>query len=304
MRSCCITRLFGVIRFVILSGIVQVQAQTNQIIYDDSLENGWADWSWATVNLANTSPVHSGSDSISVTCGGYAALYLEHTAFDSSPYTNLTFWINGGSAGGQVLTVEATLSGGMQSGYVLPALATNTWEQFNVPLSALGVADQPNMDGIWIWNDTAASCPAFMWMTCRYRRGRRAAFTNATVTIQIDALANRHPISPLIYGVAFATSNQLADLNFTMNRSGGNSETRYNWQINAHNHAADWYFESYPDASATPGATADAFVANSESRRRAADDHHSHDWLDAQAGTGSRHHSQLFHRQIWPANCD
>jgi hypothetical protein len=69
----------------------------------------------------------------------------------------------------------------------------------------------------------------------------------------------------LIYGVAFASSNQLSDLNFTLNRSGGNNETCYNWQINAHNLDSDWYFESYPDATATPpGATADAFVANSK----------------------------------------
>jgi hypothetical protein len=154
----------------------------------------------------------------------------------------------------------------MQSGYVLPALAANTWEQFNVPLSALGVADQPNMDGIWIWNNTAASLSAFYVDDMTLQAGPpQPPSTNANVTIQIDALANQHPISPLIYGVAFASSNQLADLNFTVNRSGGNSETRYNWQINAHNLAADWYFESYPDASATPGATADDFVANSES---------------------------------------
>jgi hypothetical protein len=266
MRSCRITSLFGVIRFILLFGFTQIQAQTNQIIFDDSLENGWVDWSWATVNLANTSPVHGGSDSISVTCAGYAALYFEHPAFDSSPYTNLTFWINGGSAGGQVLTVEATLSGGIQSGYVLPALTANTWKQVNVPLSALGVANQPNLDGIWIWNNTAASLSAFYVDDIALQAGPpQPPSTNASVTIQIDALASRHAISPLIYGVAFASSNELADLNFTANRSGGNNETCYNWQINAHNLDADWYFESYPDASATPpGATADAFVANSK----------------------------------------
>ena len=37
------------------------------IIYDDALENGWENWGWATLNYTNTSPVHSGSDSISVT---------------------------------------------------------------------------------------------------------------------------------------------------------------------------------------------------------------------------------------------
>ena len=50
-----------------------------------------------------------------------------------------------------------------------------------------------------------------------------------------------------------------------MNRSGGNAETRYNWQLNAHNHAADWYFESISDDGPTnAGATADAFVADSK----------------------------------------
>src|SRR5207253_7073759 len=58
--------------------------------------------------------------------------------------------------------------------------------------------------------------------------------------------------------------NQLAELNAPINRSGGNTETRYNWQLNAHNHAADWYFESLDDGSATPGASADSFVADSK----------------------------------------
>jgi hypothetical protein len=99
--------------------------------------------------------------------------------------------------------------------------------------------------------------------------------TNAPVSITVDAQpANRTPISPLIYGVGGtlnfsdlpenASSNQLADLNFTVNRSGGNTETRYNWQLNAHNHAGDWYFESIDDGNATPGATADTFVTTSK----------------------------------------
>ncbi|MGO9203754.1 MAG: glycoside hydrolase family 44 protein [Limisphaerales bacterium] len=96
--------------------------------------------------------------------------------------------------------------------------------------------------------------------------GLTAQSANAAVAIVVDAQANRKPISPLIYGVAFAAnSNQLADLNCPLHRSGGNNETRYNWQINAHNLDADWYFESYPDSSPAPGETADSFVANSKS---------------------------------------
>ena len=40
-----------------------------------------------------------------------------------------------------------------------------------------------------------------------------AAQTNLVAAITVDANANRHAISPLIYGVAFATATQLADLN-------------------------------------------------------------------------------------------
>ena len=92
------------------------------------------------------------------------------------------------------------------------------------------------------------------------------ATTNSPVTLQIDAAADRHPISPLIYGVAFASSNQLKDLNVPLNRSGGNSTTRYNWQTNASNHAADWYFESLEDDTGSgPGGSVDEFIKDSKS---------------------------------------
>ena len=140
-----------------------LSGQTNEIIYSNSLQNGWVDTdSWATDNLANTNPVLSGfSDSISVFCTEYAALYLSQTPSDSTPYTNLTFWLNGGASGGQVLTVTGTLSGANQTPYTLPPLASNTWMEFTVPLSAIGVADQPDFDGIWIWNDTNFTIPTF-----------------------------------------------------------------------------------------------------------------------------------------------
>ncbi|HEY1379129.1 MAG TPA: glycoside hydrolase family 44 protein [Gemmataceae bacterium] len=82
------------------------------------------------------------------------------------------------------------------------------------------------------------------------------------VTITVDASLDRHAINPLIYGTAFASTGQLLDLNAPLNRSGGNAETRYNWQANASNRASDWYFESLPDSSATPGATADQFISD------------------------------------------
>ena len=246
------------------AGLPEVRAQGNEIIYSNSLQNGWADWSWASDNLSCPSPVLSGfSDSISVSCTNYTALYLHQAPSDSTPFTNLTFWLNGGLSGGQVLTVTGTLSGTHQALYTLPALAANTWRQFTVSLADMGVAGQTDFDGIWIWNDTASTIPTFYVEDIVLLAGPPPG-PNPTNFIGIDAGANRNPISPQIYGTAFATSNQLADLNFTMNRSGGNEETTYNWEINAHGKGADYYFESYPDSSATPGESADSVVANSK----------------------------------------
>lgn len=244
-------------------------AQTGMVLYDDALENTWANWSWSsTIDLGNTSPVHSGSKSIAVTItAAWGALYLEHSGFSSGPYSNLVFWINGGSTGGQQLQVSGHAGGAQQLSTNLPALSANSWQQFSIPLAGLGLANRTDVDGIWIWDRKGAAQPIFYVDDISLSTNSSSVTVTGTppVTISIDALSNRHAISPLIYGVAFATSNQLSDLNSTLNRSGGNEETTYNWQLNAHGKGADWYFESYPDASATPGQTADSFVADSKS---------------------------------------
>ncbi len=84
---------------------------------------------------------------------------------------------------------------------------------------------------------------------------------HAQTGITVDATANQHAISPLIYGVAFAAQSDLTALNAPLNRSGGNRTSTYNWRASASNTASDYYFESYPDPSATQGSSADAFVA-------------------------------------------
>ncbi len=88
--------------------------------------------------------------------------------------------------------------------------------------------------------------------------------TNAPAAIAVNALASRHSISPYIYGLNWASASQLQDLNYTLNRGGGNAETTYNRQLNAHNRASDWYFESLSDGSSTPGASADSFITETK----------------------------------------
>jgi hypothetical protein len=79
-------------------------------------------------------------------------------------------------------------------------------------------------------------------------------------TINIDAAADRHRISPQVYGVNFASTAQLLDLNVQLNRSGGNTTTRYNWQQNAANHAHDWYCESLEHGPEVAGEETDTFI--------------------------------------------
>jgi hypothetical protein len=92
-----------------------------------------------------------------------------------------------------------------------------------------------------------------------------ATAQGASVMIQVDVSANRHPIDPNIYGVSYASPAQLARLNAPLNRSGGNATSRYNWQLNATNRARDFYYESLPADSEVPGELGDTFITDSRS---------------------------------------
>src|ERR1043166_8315081 len=71
--------------------------------------------------------------------------------------------------------------------------------------------------------------------------------------LSVDVLADRHPISPLIYGMNFADASLASELSLPINRWGGNATTRYNWQNDTSNHASDWYFENIPNDNSNPG---------------------------------------------------
>jgi len=75
--------------------------------------------------------------------------------------------------------------------------------------------------------------------------------------LSVDANANRHTISPYIYGMNYATKQIANAINLPVRRWGGNSASRYNWQINVHNTGSDWYYENIPDADAD---SADSFI--------------------------------------------
>src|SRR6266702_3766671 len=101
----------------LLSAPVGVRAQASLLLYTDHLVNGFQDWSWGTRNLGNTSTVHSGANSASLSRTAWnVALSLNHSGFDTTPYANLSFWANGGAGGGQILHVYVHANGADSAG--------------------------------------------------------------------------------------------------------------------------------------------------------------------------------------------
>ena len=165
------TRRFAALAAVMMACSPGLRGATTEVIYDDALENGWQNWSWATVDFSNTTPTHSGKDSISVTAGAYSALYLHNGdagQWNPTVFNTLTFWVNGGTAGGQQLSLVGLTQNPTNSGadvealtVNLPLLAANTWTEIQTPLASLGVADNPAFSALWIFNDTGSTDPVF-----------------------------------------------------------------------------------------------------------------------------------------------
>lgn len=137
------------------------RSQGDQIIYGDSLLNGWQSYGWATINYNNTRPTHSGSRSISVRATAWQALYIHHAPFTAGLDSALSLWLNGGSSGGQQLRLVGLLKNKPLQPVQLAPLPANSWRRVTVSLAALGVADNPLFDGLWVEEGTGKTQPVF-----------------------------------------------------------------------------------------------------------------------------------------------
>lgn len=215
-------------------------AQTDQDIYTDALVNGWADWSWASDNLNNASPVHAGTKSASVAMtAAWQGFYLHHAAFDTSLYANLTFWIHGGTNGGQQLLVQATLNGTEQTTVNLSPLATNTWQQITLSLASLGVSNKANLDGFWIKDRSGGAQPVFYVDDLKLT----AASAPAVVHVSLNATQAVRTVDARLFGFNAAvwdsyfdttnTSALLAAMDCRALRfPGGSLSDDYHWASN------------------------------------------------------------------------
>ena len=151
----------------------------------------------------------------------------------------MVFWINGGSTGGQLLQIQAELSGNPQTVVKLPALAANAWRKVTIPLAALGVQNKPDVDGFWIQSQSGGTQPTFYVDTISFT----AAPPPSVVNLTVDAGQPLRTVDARYLGVnaavwdgAFDTPTTINLLTAMGNRAlrfpGGSLSDEYHWATN------------------------------------------------------------------------
>lgn len=242
-------------------------ARGDVAVYSDTLGSGWNDWSWGgiTRDWSHASPVHSGSAATAVTyTGAWSGLQLGRLSpLDVSGLDTLTFYVHGGDVGGQSIQVQI---GNSQTGAAVGrtiAPAPGVWTRVDLPLSALGSPAQ--VDYICWFNNTSGAQPVFYLDDIALTAGSAVTRSEQVLALSIDVSTGRRPISRDIYGMNFADEELAGDLRLPVSRWGGNGTTRYNWQNDTSNRAADGFFVNVPHDNAHPetlpdGSGSDMFV--------------------------------------------
>jgi hypothetical protein len=229
------------------SGVLIVTTEPDHWIYTDLLVNGWNNCSWASVNYNATSPVHSGAKSISVNAGPFQALCIAHNGYhyDTNTLDALTFWIHGGTSGGQTVGVKALLFNQPQPPVVLPALTANSWQQITIPLSALGVANKPNLNGFLIENTSGNSLPVFFVDDMRLTPVPPPALVHLSANAgNVIRTAGRVGVNAGIWDQVFDTPTTISMLNDVKNQAlrfpGGSISDDYHWATNKTTEGLSW----------------------------------------------------------------
>lgn len=179
-----------------LAGSIAVaSASDNLLVYSSQLNNGWQDWGWVSHFVTNN-PVVNGTNSMCIApTSGWQAWWLVHDPINTSIYTNVTFWLNGGATGGQSVGINADGPASTpRVGFTAP---TNSWQQFVVPLSSLGAANITNLTGLQFWSNTGNTQAAF------YVAGISLVAAPAPSVVHVSLLATQtvRTVSANIFGI-------------------------------------------------------------------------------------------------------
>lgn len=218
-----------------LSLVLNAMSQTNLSIYSDELDNQFQDWSWGTHSLTNTSTVHSGTDAIAFNGVAWDAISFWHQDFNPGGYTNLTFWANGGTGGGQVLQVFLENGTNIGTVFQLPALAANNWRQFVIPFGLLSTGAVTNLNRLY-WQLTSSGATNSFYLD----DVNLTAIAPSPVHLKVDVNQTLRAADARWFGLNTAvwdgnfdtptTSNALQELGTQILRfPGGSLSDEYDW---------------------------------------------------------------------------
>jgi hypothetical protein len=169
-------------------------ANDDCLVYTIQFNNGWGEEGW----VENYPTNFSGSNCLAyVASGTYEALWLLHDPIDTTIYTNLTLWLNGGPTGGQQVCIGALEGAGFtfanETSVTAPA---NTWQKFTFTLASLGVADTTDLTGIVIANQNTVPSPFYIadiMLT--------GASKPLVVHVGVNAAAPIRTVDPRVFGI-------------------------------------------------------------------------------------------------------
>lgn len=216
-------------------------------IFDDKIATAWNDWSFGMqLESGEQQIVHTGKRSLAVSIDDRnGGLQLVHSAdFYREDYTMLRFAIHGGARGGQSLDLALIDGDGAWTDAIHIKPVARKWTVYEIPLGKFG--EQAYIKGI-VFQVAGGNKADFYLDSVVLIGNDNIVRTKAGPALNIDLRTRQHLISADIYGISFADADFAAEIGLPINRWGGNAVTRYNWQLDVTNRAADWFFLNVPN---------------------------------------------------------
>jgi hypothetical protein len=206
----------------------------------------------------------------STTFSASTTSYTDKTAANGTTYYYVVAAVNSAGASANSSEVSATPSASLAAPTGLAATPGNsqvslTWNassgatSYNVKRSTTsgsGYATVSSPTGTSYTDTGLTNGTAYYYVVSAVANANESANSSqvsatplgsiTNVNVNVDVLANRHPISPYIYGGAFPLdAPTITDSGLTTVRWGGNGASTYNWQLGTSNADNDYYFEDF-----------------------------------------------------------
>lgn len=185
--------------------IPPVAPTADYVIYSDSLQNNFQDWSWAPHALDNPAPVYEGNASIQVAyAGDYDGVWFVNRDGGTSTtgYSALRFAIHGGTSGGQAIRVTAGSGENYPEAnsvniatYLSGGPVANAWREVTIPLEDLNMSFT-TLANVGFQSNLGGAQPTFYIDDIRLLG--EANPTHPAITIQPGGTIT--PVYPLIFG--------------------------------------------------------------------------------------------------------